>query len=56
MIRLKDMTGDTYTLNPKTFTITGERSGKKLRLGDSVRMRLKRADVENRMIDWEILF
>jgi ribonuclease R len=56
MIRLKDMTGDTYTLNPKTFTITGERSGKKLRLGDSVRMRLKRADVENRMIDWEIIF
>ena len=52
MVRLRDMEDDYYTFNEKTRTITGKRLGKKYRLGDKVRIKVKNADLERRIIDY----
>ena len=52
MVRLKDMADDYYTFNEKTRTITGTRHKKKYRLGDKVKIKVKNADLERRVIDY----
>jgi ribonuclease R len=52
MVRLRDMADDYYTFNEKTRTITGERHKKKYRLGDKVKIKVKNADLERRIIDY----
>jgi ribonuclease R len=52
MVRLRDLKDDYYTFNEKTRTITGERTKKKYRLGDKVKIKVKNADLERRVIDY----
>lgn len=52
MVRLKDMQDDYYTLDEKTRTIKGEKYKKKYRLGDKVKVKVKNADLERRVIDY----
>ena len=52
MVKLRDLNDDFYTLNPKTYTVTGSQSGKKYTLGDKVRIKVKGADMEKRVIDY----
>lgn len=52
MVKLRDLNDDFYTLNPKTYTVTGSQSGKKFTLGDKVRIKVKGADMEKRVIDY----
>jgi len=52
MVRLRDMEDDYYTFNEKTRTITGDRHKKKYRLGDKVKIKVKNADLERRVIDY----
>jgi len=52
MVRLRDLKDDYYTFNEKTRTITGERHNKKYRLGDKVKIKVKNADLERKIIDY----
>ena len=52
MVKLRDLNDDFYTLNPKTYTVTGSSTGKKYTLGDKVRIKVLGADMEKRMIDY----
>jgi len=52
MVRLRDLDDDYYVFNEKTRTITGKRDKKKYRLGDKVKIKVKNADLERRIIDY----
>jgi ribonuclease R len=52
MVKLRDLNDDYYTLNPKTYTVTGGASGKKYTLGDKVKIKVLGADMEKRVIDY----
>lgn len=54
MIRLKDLTDDTYNYNDKTYSLTGRRSGKVLRLGDSIMVTCSNVDLDKRQIDFKL--
>ena len=54
MVRLSDMK-DFYHLDEATHTLTGERTGKKYRIGDRVVIKVIGADKEMRTIDFEIV-
>ncbi|MBV9349397.1 MAG: ribonuclease R [Patescibacteria group bacterium] len=55
MIRLSSMTDDTYEYDSKKYAAIGQRSRKVIRLGDTVRFRIERADLENRTLDFQII-
>ncbi len=52
MVKLRDLNDDFYTLNPKTYTVLGTKSGKKYTLGDKVKIKVLNADMEKRAIDY----
>lgn len=54
MVRLSDMK-DFYHLDETTLTLTGERTGKKYRIGDRLVVKVIGADKEMRTIDFEIV-
>jgi ribonuclease R len=55
LIRLRDMDDDYYVLDEKNYSINGRRSGRRIRLGDKVNVRLVRVDEEKREIDFVLL-
>lgn len=55
MIRLKAMKDDQYTLNEKQFAIIGQKTGKKISLGDKVKMKLTGADLDKKSLDFEFV-
>lgn len=55
MVKLRDLNDDFYTLNPKTYTVTGGQTGKKYTLGDKVKIKVLGADMEKRVIDYMFL-
>lgn len=55
MVRLKDMTDDSYSLDEKNYRVVGSRSKKKLVLGDKVRVRLVSADLARKILDFKIV-
>jgi ribonuclease R len=55
LIKFRDMEDDYYILDEKNYTITGKRSGRKIRLGDKVNVKLVRVDNEKREIDFTLL-
>jgi ribonuclease R len=55
MIRLKDMTDDTYVLDQKNYCIVGQKTGKKIALGDTVKFKLLKADVERKTLDLALI-
>ena len=47
--------GDDYFVHDKSkYHVKGERTGKKYRLGDEIKVKLTRADVDERQLDFEI--
>lgn len=52
MISLRSMNDDFYEFDEKALTITGRKHGKKYRLGDTVKIKVKSADMEKKMIDY----
>ncbi len=54
MVSLKTMTDDYYVFNPKAYAIIGEKTGKKLSLGDSVKFKVMAADMEKRTLDYAL--
>ena len=51
MIRMRDIEGDFYELQPEKFRIVGERSGKVIKFGDKVRIKVKSTDINRRTMD-----
>ena len=55
MVRLAAMTDDSYEHDPKKFAVVGTRTKRIIRLGDPVRFRVERADLEERNLDFSLL-
>ena len=55
MVKLSSIRGDFYEHQATKYQIRGTRTGKVYRLGDSVRVKLVRADAEERQLDFELM-
>jgi ribonuclease R len=53
MIPLRNMNDDFYYLDDENYRIIGQRSGKVFRLGDSIRIRVKKIDMQKKQMDFE---
>lgn len=51
MIRVSDLADDYYIYNPNMHCLVGRSKGKKFRLGDSIKAKVTRTDLEKRQID-----
>ncbi|MBA3550774.1 ribonuclease R [Patescibacteria group bacterium] len=55
MVPLRELGDDFYALNRKTYTVEGQRTKKKFRLGDKVKFKVMRADLEAKTLDYKIV-
>ena len=55
MVRLGSLKGDYFVHEPSKYRIAGRKTGKILSLGQAIRIKLTRADLEERQLDFEIL-
>jgi len=55
MVRLSSIRGDFFTHEPEKYRVKGSRTGKTYTLGDQVRVKLLRADSEERVIDFALV-
>lgn len=54
LIRLADLKDDYYRLDQKNFAIVGEKNKKRYRLGDVISVRVKKTDLNKKIIDFEL--
>ena len=52
---LRDIEGDFFQFNEEQYEIVGHSTGRRFTLGDAVRIRVKRADLQKRQLDFELL-
>ncbi len=52
LVHIKNMSDDFYVLDEKNYSLVGERTKKRYRLGDSVKVKVKNVDLEKRIIDY----
>lgn len=55
MVRLGELRDDFYAQDEATYSVVGQRTGKRYRLGDEVRIKVLRADMEKRTLDFTIV-
>ena len=55
LIRFRDLTDDFYILDDKNYCIVGKDSGKRIRLGDKVNVKILRVNEERKEIDFTLL-
>ncbi len=55
LVRMKSLTDDFYHFDPDNYCIEGKRTGKIYRMGDAVTIRVKRADLSKRQLDFDLL-
>ena len=55
MAYLRDIEGDYFQFDPERYEIFGHRTGTVLTLGDPVRIRVARADLQKRQLDFEVI-
>jgi len=55
LVRVRDLGDDFYIFNEKKLELVGERTKKRFRLGDRVKVRVMAADLERKMIDYKIV-
>jgi ribonuclease R len=55
MVRLKDMQDDYYYLDEENYQVIGHRHGIQYKLGDTVRIRVKRIDLSRKEMDFEMV-
>ena len=51
MVRMADMNDDYYNFDQKNYMVIGQRSKKKIQLGDAITVKIKDTSLENRTID-----
>ena len=52
LVRLRDMTDDFYIYNEKKLELVGQKKKKRYRLGDKVKIKVGRVDLERKTIDY----
>ncbi|MBQ6253689.1 MAG: ribonuclease R [Bacteroidales bacterium] len=55
MIALRDIRSDFFDFDEENYRIVGKRTHKVFRLGDPVRIRVKSANLEQRLLDYELV-
>ena len=55
LVRMKSLNDDFYHFDPDNYCIQGRRTGKIYRMGDAVTIRVKRADLSKKQLDFELL-
>jgi ribonuclease R len=55
LIRMRDLSDDFYILDQKNYCLTGKHKKKKFSLGDTLRVKLVRANVAERQLDFGIV-
>ncbi len=55
MVRLGSLRSDYFVIDPGKYRIKGERTGQTYSLGQEVRIKLVRADLEERQLDFELI-
>ena len=55
MIKLRDLDGDFYELNEKQYSLVGQKTKKKFRLGDRVKVKLANVDLDRKQIDYKLV-
>jgi ribonuclease R len=55
LIRMRDLSDDFYILDQKNYCLTGKHKKKKFSLGDTLRVKLVRANVAERQLDFSIV-
>ncbi len=55
MVSLRDIKDDHYSIDKKGFTLVGQKTNKKYRIGDAVRVELISANLKNRTIDFRLI-
>lgn len=55
MVSLRDMTDDMYVYEDKSYRVVGRHSGQTFTLGDRVRIRVVRADLARKLLDFEMV-
>jgi len=55
LVGMRTLGAEQFTVNPRLATLTGETSKKSYRIGDTILVRIVRADPERRQIDYEIV-
>jgi ribonuclease R len=51
MIPLRDLPGDAFRFDQARYTVVGQRTGRKFRLGDEVRVSIRGVDMDKRTVD-----
>ncbi len=55
MVSLKNMIDDFYYLDDDNYCVIGQRYGHEYKLGDPIRIRVKRIDLQKKQMDFEII-
>ncbi len=55
MIRLRDLDDDFYFLDEENYQIIGQRYGNRFKLGDKVKIRVKRIDLSRKQMDYDLV-
>lgn len=55
MAYLRDIEGDYFQFDPERYELFGHRTGRTLTMGDRVRIRVRRADLQKRQLDFEVV-
>ncbi len=55
MVRLRDIKGDHYEFDQDSYSIVGQKSGRKITLGDEVYVKVKEADLVKKHLDFTLI-
>ena len=55
MVKLRDMDDDFYSFDPDNYCAVGRKKGKIYRIGDEVRIMVKRADLARKQLDFVLV-
>ena len=55
MVSLRDIRSDFFEFDEARYCLVGKRTNKIFRLGDRVRIKVKNANLEQRLLDYELL-
>ncbi len=55
MVRLQDLDDDFYYLDEENYQVIGQRHGQQYKLGDKVRVRVKKIDLSRKQMDFEMI-
>jgi ribonuclease R len=55
MIRLRDLYDDFYYLDEENYQVIGSRKGQQFKLGDKVRIKVKKIDLPRKQMDFGLV-